>query len=228
MLLKILLTFFSINFAHSAIAEYYQSIFLGDGVTDYCQLKCNGKPHTLCNEVCCSSILIEKIPIDFHLILQTDERNVHERCVNFENIPLTDKMRLELIRGHDSLRNRFAKVLNVSNMKELVWVEEIADLPLNCEPYMIDSKKNFTEIRRNPKSRLGRIFAFSKNGYQLVFRISVKMSVYRHEKLCFQCPRDSSLCNKYFESFCVADSFDLCLKFFKTFLPIILIKLLLK
>lgn len=83
----------------------------------------------------------------YHIIiaLQTDgmtARKVHERCVSFEKIELTQKMRLELIRGHNGLRNRFAKVLNVSNMKELVWDAELAQMAGNwmqqCLPYQKD------------------------------------------------------------------------------------------
>lgn len=71
-----------------------------------------------------------------------EKENLHEGCVNFKAIELTDKIRLELIRGHNGLRNRFAKVVGVSNMKELVWDEELSKMAFNwsklCRPFQKD------------------------------------------------------------------------------------------
>lgn len=82
-----------------------ESIFIDGEITDYCQLKCNDKPHTLCNK-------------------QDQEFN-NNNCTNYKNI-LDDTYRTQMLNGHNGLRNRFSNVANIANMKMLVWDEELS------------------------------------------------------------------------------------------------------
>lgn len=85
-----------------------ESIFIDDEITDYCQLKCNGEPHTLCNEQ------------------KQDSNNTKKNsCPNYKNV-LDNTFRTEMLHGHNGLRNRFSNVANIANMKMLVWDEELA------------------------------------------------------------------------------------------------------
>lgn len=81
-----------------------ESIFIDEDSTDYCQLKCNDEPHTLCNN---------------------NNGTKQNSCQTYKNL-LDDTYRTEMLNGHNGLRNRFSNVANISNMKMLVWDEELA------------------------------------------------------------------------------------------------------
>ena len=112
---KCVITFYAVSYwilmVNGASERQRESIFIDDEITDYCQLKCNDKPHTLC----------DKQDQEYN-----NNNNINNNsCTNYKSI-LDDTYRTEMLNGHNGLRNRFSNVANIANMKMLVWDEELS------------------------------------------------------------------------------------------------------
>ena len=147
---------------NGATERQRESIFIDGEITDYCQLKCNDKPHTLC----------DKQDVD-----NNNNNNNNNSCTNYKNV-LDNTYRTEMLNGHNGLRNRFSNVANIANMKMLVWDEELSLMAemwnKKCQKYEKDPCTSlqktsiiliiiFTIVGRN----------FYNNSYQLQTRNSL-------------------------------------------------------
>lgn len=103
----------------SRTSDHNQSVFLVDDIKSYCDMKCEGKPHTLCPDVSLNInyqkwVLLEPIP----------KVNPTSQC----STNTSNKLHLYPVRyfhdlvinGHNGLRNRVAIKYGVSNMRRMV------------------------------------------------------------------------------------------------------------
>lgn len=113
---KCVITFYAVTYwilmVNGASERQRESIFIDDEITDYCQLKCNDKPHTLCDKQDQENT-------------NNNNNNKNNSCTNYKSV-LDDTYRTEMLNGHNGLRNRFSNVANIANMKMLVWDEELS------------------------------------------------------------------------------------------------------
>lgn len=83
--------------------------------------------HTLCNKT----------------LLQTP------LCDNFRHIPLTEEKKSLILNGHNALRDRLAYIEKISNMIQLQWDSQLADMAyqwiLHCEITKKDPWTNITK-----------------------------------------------------------------------------------
>uniref|UniRef100_A0A182J1A2 SCP domain-containing protein n=1 Tax=Anopheles atroparvus TaxID=41427 RepID=A0A182J1A2_ANOAO len=88
--------------------HHLSSIFLSNGVNDYCVLSCPGRQaHTLCER-------------------PGAEAHTPKHCVNFQELLGSPELWTNILNAHNGVRNRFAVRFRVANMKKLVWDDELA------------------------------------------------------------------------------------------------------
>ncbi|XP_035907548.1 venom allergen 5-like [Anopheles stephensi] len=102
--------------------HHLSSIFLTGMYTSYCQLDCPGATkHTLCE-------------------LPSDPKP--EQCENFQQLLGSSELWQNILNAHNGIRNRYAMRRRITNMKKLVWDDELARMArlhlATCQRYEPD------------------------------------------------------------------------------------------
>uniref|UniRef100_A0A182N7M5 SCP domain-containing protein n=1 Tax=Anopheles dirus TaxID=7168 RepID=A0A182N7M5_9DIPT len=116
-----------VMFLHQTTAEtehHLNSIFLPSDTSNYCDLDCPGaQQHTLCER-------------------PADLKRTPEHCRNFQQLLGSPQLWTNILDAHNGVRNRFAVRSRVSNMRKLVWDDELARMArlhlASCERYTPD------------------------------------------------------------------------------------------
>ncbi|XP_052893666.1 venom allergen 5-like [Anopheles moucheti] len=103
--------------------HHLSSIFLAGTYNNYCQLECPGAPqHTLCESPSATKSL--------------------EQCENFQQLLGSPELWTNLLNAHNGVRNRYAMRRSITNMKKLVWDDELARMArlhlASCQRYQHD------------------------------------------------------------------------------------------
>ncbi|XP_049295830.1 venom allergen 5-like [Anopheles funestus] len=104
--------------------HHLSSIFLSGEYTNYCQLQCPGTPkHTLCET-------------------PSEPNRSLEQCENFQQLLESSELLANLLNAHNGVRNRYALRRSITNMKKLVWDNELAHMArlhlASCQRYQLD------------------------------------------------------------------------------------------
>uniref|UniRef100_A0A182QDQ1 SCP domain-containing protein n=1 Tax=Anopheles farauti TaxID=69004 RepID=A0A182QDQ1_9DIPT len=105
--------------------HHLDSIFLPSGSSSsYCDLDCPGaQQHTLCEQ-------------------PEEWQQSPEHCRNFQQLLGSAQLWMNILDAHNGVRNRFAMRYRVSNMRKLVWDDELARMArlhlASCERYNPD------------------------------------------------------------------------------------------
>ncbi|KFB51072.1 AGAP006737-PA-like protein [Anopheles sinensis] len=108
-------------------AHHLSSIFRSQG---YCEIVCPGKEvHTLC-------------------VRQGETERSPRSCTNFQELLGSEELWRNILNAHNGVRNRFAVLFRVANMKKLVWDDELSRMARlhlsSCERYGQDACARLT------------------------------------------------------------------------------------
>uniref|UniRef100_A0A182WI95 SCP domain-containing protein n=1 Tax=Anopheles minimus TaxID=112268 RepID=A0A182WI95_9DIPT len=104
--------------------HHLSSIFLSGEYTNYCELKCPETPkHTLCENT-------------------SEPNSSPEQCGNFQQLLGSAELWTNILNAHNGVRNRYAMRRSITNMKKLVWDDELARMArlhlASCQRYQLD------------------------------------------------------------------------------------------